>query len=71
LGTPFFTLALTMKVIRNRPQNYTAEWQTKCFFHTKFEVDPIKNTRKIRLLSALCFGPILTLTFDLYPHHMV
>jgi hypothetical protein len=42
-----------------------------CYFHTKFEADPIKNTRKIRLLSVLWLGPILTLTFDLDPYHLV
>jgi hypothetical protein len=36
-----------------------------CYFHTKFEVDPIKITRKIFFLSVLWLGPILTLTFDL------
>jgi hypothetical protein len=39
------------------------------YFHTKFEVDPIKNTQWIRLLSVLWIGPILTLTFD--PYHLV
>jgi hypothetical protein len=42
-----------------------------CYFHTKFEVDPIKNNRKIRFLSVLSLGPILTLTFDLDSYHLV
>jgi hypothetical protein len=42
-----------------------------CYFHTKFEVDPMKITWKIRFLSVLWLGPILTLTFDLDPHHLV
>jgi hypothetical protein len=52
-----------MKIIGDRPSNHTTS-----YFHTKFEVDPIKNTRKIRLLSVLLFGPILTLNFDLDPY---
>jgi hypothetical protein len=42
-----------------------------CYFHTKFEVDPIKDTPKIRFLSVLWLGPILTSTFDLDPYHFV
>jgi hypothetical protein len=35
-----------------------------CYIHTKFEVDPMRNTPKIRFLSVLWLGLILTLTFD-------
>jgi hypothetical protein len=42
-----------------------------CYFHTKFEVDPIVINRRIRFLSVLWLGPILTLTFDLDSYHFV
>jgi hypothetical protein len=42
-----------------------------CYFHSKFEVNLIKITLKIRFLSVLCHGPILTLTFDLDPYQLV
>ena len=42
-----------------------------CYFHTKFKVHPIKITLKLRFSSVLCLGPILTLTFDLDPYHLV
>ena len=42
-----------------------------CYFHTKSEVHPMKITLKIRFLSVLWLGPILTLTFDLDPYHLV
>jgi hypothetical protein len=42
-----------------------------CYFHTKFEVHAIKITLKIRFLIVLWLGPILNLTFDLDPYHLV
>jgi hypothetical protein len=42
-----------------------------CYFHTKFEINPIKITRKIRFLSVLWLGQFLTLTFDHDPYHLV
>jgi hypothetical protein len=42
-----------------------------CYFHTKFEVHPIKITLKVRFLSVLWLGPILTLTFDLDLYHLI
>jgi hypothetical protein len=42
-----------------------------CYFHTMFEVHPIKITLKIRFLSVLWLCLILTLTFDLDPYHLV
>jgi hypothetical protein len=50
-----------MKVKVDRP----AEWQIICYYRTKFEFDPFKNTPKIRLLLVFWLGPILTLTLTL------
>jgi hypothetical protein len=46
-------------------KNLTAEWQTICYFHTKFGVYLIKATQKIRVSLTTHFYHNMTLTFDL------
>jgi hypothetical protein len=47
------------------PKNLSAEWQAICYFHTKFAVDLIKATQKIRVSLTPYFDHNMTLTIEL------
>jgi hypothetical protein len=61
----FRPAARSMKLKADRPQKLTAEWQLICYFHTKFGVDLIKATQKIRVSFTTYIYHNITLTFDL------
>jgi hypothetical protein len=70
-GTPYLTLALTMKVISDRPAKLISWVRDYVLLSHQVWSWSNKNTRKIRFLSVLWLGPILTLPFDLDSNHLV
>jgi hypothetical protein len=67
LGVSTFRPAVrTMKVKADRSSKLNQlVSQTICYFHTKFGVDLVTATQKIRVLLTPCFDHKMTLTFDI------
>jgi hypothetical protein len=51
--------------VKAGPKNASAKWKTKCYFQSKFQLDLIATTQKIKVTLTPNIEHNITLTFDL------